>query len=216
MIRSRFQRGQFCRHGQRSSRMLVCGWTEHTRGSFGSSDGCGTSSILPVLSYLRVWFCAASCSTCLLLLPSRTRAVPGTCSSFRSSRMPKPMLGAGFRSIVIRSISRSDSRDHVSSYNAHTGRSKDERGRVEWSWLRHERLRRGAMSHRAHASPLQALRSMNLLAQPPSQQGSRLAALDVVSVARPLAFVLDISLYSQLDINKLAARRRRTPLRHVQ
>jgi hypothetical protein len=48
-----------------------------------------------------------------------------------------------------------------------------------------ERLWRGGRSHRAHASPLQALRCINLLAQPPAQRGSRLAALDVVSsVAR--------------------------------
>lgn len=86
-----------------------------TRGSFGSSEGCGTSSILPVLSYLRPAWRAVACSSDFSRPSSSTFAVPamfgqtnkwgcpargsqgsagvpGTCSSLWSSRIPRPIV----------------------------------------------------------------------------------------------------------------------------
>lgn len=89
VMRSRCQRGQFWRGGEKSLVSFRWGCTYgvdvvsgedgtkhvHTNGSFGSSDGCGTNNIFPLLSYFNP---PSLASSSLRRSSSSTFAVPAS------------------------------------------------------------------------------------------------------------------------------------------
>lgn len=105
---SLFHNGQFC-HSSAPAYGSRGPWA-HTRGSFGSSVGCGTSMIgmAPVLSYFRLALASwlqvgrlASSSTKdvpvhnqlnVCLTRRQSCCGPGTCSSVFGSSTPRPMV----------------------------------------------------------------------------------------------------------------------------